>query len=122
MNTVSVNSRLVGNILDCSYSQSFHHSCPSLRYDQAVVHKLNIDLSKGNVFTPVCDSVHREGHVWGGCVCVWQGGMCSGGGMHGGGVCGVGERACMAGETAAASDDMHPTGMHSCAYVMFYAS
>ena len=50
MNTVSVNSRLVGNILDCSYSQSFHHSCPSLRYDQAVVHKLNTDLSKGNVF------------------------------------------------------------------------
>ena len=34
-------------------------------------------------------------------------------------MCGVGEGACMAGETAAASDDMHPTGMHFCAYVMF---
>ena len=34
-------------------------------------------LGQGNIFTPVCHSVHRRGHAWllGGCVCGCSGGM-----------------------------------------------
>ena len=32
-------------------------------------------LREGNVFTPICDSVHGGD--------AWQGGMCGGGSMHG---------------------------------------
>ena len=71
--------------------------------------------------------MHGRGHVWQG-VCVagsaWQGGMCgrecmAGGHAWQGGTCmvgsmrGRGEGACVAGETATAADDTHPTGMHS---------
>ena len=64
--------------------------------------------------------VHGRGHAWqGACMAGGVGwGMC-GGGMHcgghawHGGVCGEG--ACIAGDMATAADDMHPTGMHSCA-------
>ena len=46
----------------------------------------------------------------------WQG-ACVVGGMHcRGGACMVG--ACMAGETATAVDSMHPTGMHSCLFML----
>ena len=47
-------------------------------------------LRQGNVFTGVCDSVHR------GEACVAKGGVC------------------MTGETASAAAGTHPTGMHSC--------
>ena len=41
-------------------------------------------LGQGNIFTPVCHSVHREGCVTGGCACPGRGGMCAWGegGMH----------------------------------------
>ena len=58
-------------------------------------------LRKGNVFTPVCHSVHR-GRAWQG-ACMVR--VCMAGGMHGGHV---------AGEMATAADGTHPTGMHSC--------
>ena len=45
---------------------------------------------------------------------VWQG-ECVAGGMHGGGHAWLkGRYACMAGETATASDSVHRTGMYSC--------
>ena len=53
-------------------------------------------LLKGNVFTSVCDSVHRGcvcvcmGHAWQGGH-VWQEGVCMAGGMHGKGVCMTGD-------------------------------
>ena len=52
-------------------------------------------LGQGNIFTPVCHSVHRAGHVWllGGACVVASGGMhgCSGGVV----VCGCSGGACM---------------------------
>ena len=41
------------------------------------------------------------------------------GGMHGRGACEAGMWMAVAGETATAADDMHPTGMHSCYYYYF---
>ena len=46
-------------------------------------------LGQGNIFTPVCHSVHRGGHAWllgGGRAWLLPGGVCMvalGGGMHG---------------------------------------
>ena len=41
----------------------------------------------------------------------WQGGACEAGAYMGGM---AGGHACVAGETATAADDTHPTGMNSC--------
>ena len=63
-------------------------------------------LWEGNVFTPVCHSVHREG-------CVLQHVM--GGGVHT-----QGRHTHPPGltppEMATEAGDMHPTGMHSCSF------
>ena len=53
-------------------------------------------LWEGNVFTPVCDSVHRGEGLWPG------GSTRSGGPPYDSGVGG-----------------MHPTGMHSCSFLKF---
>ena len=50
----------------------------------------------------------RGGHAW-------QGGMCG----RGHAWWGNGRGACVAGETTTAADGMHPTGMHSCSFLMF---
>ena len=71
-------------------------------------------LREGNVFTRVCDSIHREGGLCPGGVSVqWvsvQGGLCPGRSLSGG----LSVR-----ETPSATiwlhvGGMHPTGMHSC--------
>ena len=73
-------------------------------------------LRKGNVFTPVCHSVHM--------------GVCVVGDVHGMGMTGghawPGGRAwwgevgaCVAVEMATAAGGTHPTGMHSCIYLFF---
>ena len=60
-------------------------------------------LRKGNVFTSLCHSVHRERHAWQ-----------RGEGMNGrGAVCGRGhawQGACVIGEMATTADGTHPTG------------
>ena len=52
-------------------------------------------------------------------------GMC-GRGVHGKGMCMTGghasQGACMAGKTATAADGMHPTGMHSCYFILLPSS
>ena len=67
-------------------------------------------LGQGNIFTPVCHSVHREAgclvlgacHVRGG---AWSGGgACSQGGVPGGDPH----------RTATVAGSTHPTGMRSC--------
>ena len=69
---------------------------------------LQTKLREGNVFTPVCQSVHRGACMQGACVV----GACMAGDMHG---------RCMAGGAwghawwgNAWQGGMHPTGMHSC--------
>ena len=75
---------------------------------------LSAKLRKGNVFKPVCHSVHRG-------VCV-VGDVHSremAGGVRGpAGACVVGG-ACVAVEMATAAGGTHPTGMHSCIYLLF---
>ena len=69
-------------------------------------------LGQGNIFTPVCHSVHRGGHAWPGGMHAWGhwvymagghaylGSMCGQGGVHGrGGAC-AGWGACVAGGCA----------------------
>ena len=69
--------------------------------------------------------VHCRGHTW-------QGGGIHGRGLHGRGLCGRGHAwqgacvvggmhdrgACMAGEMATAAGGIHPTGMHSCFFIV----
>ena len=82
-----------------------------------------MNLRAGNVFTLLCDSVHKGGAyvVVGGGIhgtgCAWQwvcmagGGCVVGGHVWQGDMCGRG--ACMQ-EMATEVSGMHPTGMHSC--------
>ena len=60
----------------------------------------------------VARGMHGQGHVWQGGH-VWHG-VCMAGRLVWQGACMAGGGACMAGETAAAADGMHPTGMYSC--------
>ena len=65
-------------------------------------------LRQGNVFTPVCHSVH------GGRTCVAKGACVSEeGGVHGKGACMERGGGLCAGKTATESGGTHPTGMHS---------
>ena len=72
----------------------------------------------------VARGVHGRGHVW-------QGTSMVGGGIHGSGcawwgcawqrgACVAGGGACEAGEMATAVDGTHPTGMHSCSYLLMF--
>ena len=60
-------------------------------------------LRQGNVFTPVCDSVHRGGSVQ-------EGGLCPGGSLPGRPPAAVQLR----------TGGTHPTGMHSCFHDVNY--
>ena len=60
---------------------------------------------QGNIFAPVCHSVHRGGCLVGGGCLVW--------GMPGPGGCLLPGGAAPS-RTATAADGTHPTGMHSC--------
>ena len=65
-------------------------------------HRPQTKLREGDVFTPVCDSVHRGSMHDRGAWHAWQGSMYGGGrGFH-------------ARETATEAGGIHPTGMHSC--------
>ena len=55
----------------------------------------------------VAGGIHDRG-------CVTGRGECVAGGMHGTGGGHVWQGVCMAGETATAAGDTHPTGTHSC--------
>ena len=63
-------------------------------------------MREGNVFTPVCDSVHGGWHAW------QRRGACVAGGMHGKGH--MWQEGVHAGEMATEVGGTHPTGMHSC--------
>ena len=90
-------------------------------------------LGQGNIFAPVCHSVHRGGGACSGCVCVLQGGCLVPGGVLVGvpgprGVCfwgvpGLGGGGVPGGDhppgTATAAGGTHPTGMHSCVENIF---
>ena len=68
----------------------------------------------GRVCVCVVGSMHGRGNVWQEAYVVgghaWQG-VCITGGVHGGGTC-------MAGEMTTAVGNMHPTGMHSCSFIV----
>ena len=95
-------------------------------------------LRQGNVFTPVCDSVHREGGLCLGGLCPGPGGSLSSGGglcpgraLSGGGLCpgrslsrgGLCLGGSLSGRRPRRCTVMHgryaPTGMHSCFTCLF---
>ena len=101
------------------------------RIDVVVITARKRSLGQGNIFTPVCHSVHRgvpgpegcvpdlggacsRGSALGGCL-LW-GGAWSGGG---GGACSGGGCLVDTPRMATAAGGTHPTGMHSCCYHCF---
>ena len=78
-------------------------------------------MGQGYIFTGVCDSVHRGVRAWSGGVCMVRG-MHGPGGCNwsgGGGVCLVrGPGWDSTPKTATAAGGTHPTGMHSCFFIV----
>ena len=100
----------------CTYNNVNNFTIPVNVYN----YRPQTKLWEGNVFTPVCDSVH--GHVWqrgsvwqgglhGGWVCVWQGHVwweaCMAGGLC------VAEGACVAGGGCACRINGHWSGQYA---------